>query len=46
MNSLILEPKNGYWQINEKPLSICSKEKKQIFITHLQMSDENLLFFF
>jgi len=37
MNSLTLEPKDGYWQMNNKPLAICSPEKQQIFETHLKM---------
>jgi len=37
MNSLTLEPKDGYWRINEKALSICSPEKQAIFETHLKM---------
>jgi len=37
MNSLILIVENGTWQINQKRLSICSTEKKQIFENHLRM---------
>ena len=37
MNSINLEVKNGHWSVNEKPLTKCSKEKKEIFLLHLRM---------
>jgi hypothetical protein len=37
MEPLNLEINQGRWTINKKPLNLCSKEKKQIFITYLRM---------
>jgi len=37
MEALILEVKNGKWSINNKPISICSEQKKAIFVNHFRM---------
>jgi len=37
MNSINLEVNNGHWSVNKKPLTKCSKEKKEIFLLHLRM---------
>lgn len=37
MNSINLEVVNGHWSVNQKPLTQCSKEKKEIFLLHLRM---------
>lgn len=37
MNSINLKVENGHWSVNKKPLTQCSKEKKEIFLLHLRM---------
>lgn len=37
MNSINLEVVNGHWSVNQKPLTKCSNEKKEIFLLHLRM---------
>lgn len=37
MNSINLEVKNGYWNLNDKPLKNCSIAKKNFFAQFIKM---------
>lgn len=37
MNSINLEVKNGYWNLNDKPLKNCSIAKKNFFAQFVKM---------